>query len=477
MEYEVVIGLEVHSELSTKSKIYCNCSTEFGKDPNTHVCPICLAMPGVLPVLNKKVVEYGVKAGLALNCDIAPYSKQDRKSYFYPDLPKAFQTSQLDEPLCIGGYIDINVDGVDKRINLTRIHIEEDAGKLMHDEWNTGSLVDLNRGGVPLIEIVTEPDIRSSAEAQAFLEKLKSVLEYLEVSDCKMEQGSLRADVNVSVRPVGQEKFGTRTEMKNINSFKAIVRAIEYEKQRHIDILEEGGQVLQETRRWDDAKGCSYSMRSKEDAVDYRYFPEPDLAPIIVDEEWLSEIRATIPELPEQRKKRYISEYELPEYDSSILTASKYLSDLFQEAVDCGTQPKLAANWIMGEIMRITNDKNIEYSEIPFDGKALNELIDLINQSKINNNIAKKVLVEMFVSELSPADIVKRDNLEMSNDDGAIREIVIKVIQNNPQSVADFKSGKEKAIGFLVGQTMKEAKGKANPQSVNTILREELAKI
>jgi len=476
MEYEVVIGLEVHAELSTKSKIYCSCTTEFGGEPNTHACPICTGMPGVLPVLNKKVVEYAVRAGLATNCHIAEYSKQDRKNYFYPDLPKAFQTSQYDLPICSNGYIDIEVEGQTKRIGITRIHIEEDAGKLMHDEWDTGSLIDYNRCGVPLIEIVTEPDLRSAQEVKVFLENLKAILQYIDVSDCKMQEGSLRADINLSVRPVGQKEFGTRTEMKNLNSFKAIVRAVEGEARRQIEVIEDGGTIIQETRRWDDVKGVSYAMRSKEEAHDYRYFPEPDLMPIVIDEKWKQEIRENLPELPEARKKRYISEYGLPKYDASILTGSKVLADFFEEAVKKTSNAKAVSNWIMGDLLRILKEKEMEVEEIPFPGEYLAKLVMLIDKGTISGTIAKKVFEKMFNQNKDPEVIVKEEGLEVVSDESALIAVVKKVLESNPQSVADYKSGKEKAFGFLVGQAMKETRGKANPQIINKILKEELEK-
>ncbi|MCX7923804.1 MAG: Asp-tRNA(Asn)/Glu-tRNA(Gln) amidotransferase subunit GatB [Clostridia bacterium] len=477
MEYEIVIGLEVHSELSTKSKIYCTCTTEFGGEVNTHCCPICTGMPGVLPVLNEKVVEYAVKAGLATNCTIAEYSKQDRKNYFYPDLPKAYQTSQYDLPICKNGYIDIEVNGETKRIGLTRIHIEEDAGKLMHDEWDTGSLVDYNRCGVPLIEIVSEPDIRSAEEAKVFLENLKAILQYIDVSDCKMQEGSLRADVNLSVRPKGQKEFGTRTEMKNLNSFRGIIRAIEAETKRQIDEIESGGVIVQETRRWDDNKGISYAMRSKEEAHDYRYFPEPDLVPIVLDKEWIEKIRESLPELPEARKKRYVSEYGLPEYDAGILTSSKALSDFFEDAVSKSSNAKAVSNWIMGDLMRLLKEKNMEAEEIPFSGEYLAKMVALIDKGTISGAIAKKVFDKMFNTGKDPEVIVKEEGLEVVSDEGALVAVVTKILENNPQSVADYKSGKEKAFGFLVGQAMKETKGKASPQIINKILKEELDKM
>ncbi len=477
MEYEIVIGLEVHSELSTKSKIYCSCTTEFGGEPNTHCCPVCTGMPGVLPVLNKKVVEYAVKAGLATNCEIAEFSKQDRKNYFYPDLPKAYQVSQYDLPICKNGYIDIEVNGEVKRIGLTRIHIEEDAGKLVHDEWETGTLVDYNRCGVPLIEIVSEPDMRSAEEAKLFLEKLKAILEYTGVSDCKMQEGSLRADVNLSVRPKGQKEFGTRTEMKNLNSFRAIIRAIEGETQRQIREIESGGVIIQETRRWDDNKGMSYAMRSKEEAHDYRYFPEPDLVPIVLEKEWIEGVRAALPELPEARKKRYVNDFGLPEYDADILTTSKVLADFFEEAVSKSNNAKLVSNWIMGDLMRRLKEKEMEVEAVPFPAEYLAKLVTLIDKGTISGTIAKKVFDKMFDSGKDPEIIVKEEGLEVVNDEGALVAIVKKVVEGKPQSVADYKSGKEKAIGFLIGQCMKESRGKGNPQILNKLLKDELDKM
>jgi aspartyl-tRNA(Asn)/glutamyl-tRNA(Gln) amidotransferase subunit B len=434
-------------------------------------------MPGVLPVLNKKVVEYAVKAGLATNCEIANFSKQDRKNYFYPDLPKAYQVSQFDLPICKNGHIDIEVNGVQKRIGLTRIHIEEDAGKLIHDEWDRGTLVDYNRCGVPLIEIVSEPDIRSAEEAKAFLETLKAILEYIDVSDCKMQEGSLRADVNLSIRPVGQKEFGTRTEMKNLNSFKAILRAIEGEFKRQKTEIEYGGVIVQETRRWDDNKGVSYAMRSKEEAHDYRYFPEPDLVPIVLEDNYIEEIRSSLPELSEARKKRYMEEFGLPEYDSAILTSSKYFADFFEDAVKMSNNAKAVSNWIMGDLMRILKEKEMEASEIPFPAEYLAKLVKLIDSGKISGTIAKKVFEKMFQTQKDPEVIVKEEGLEVVNDEGALVGIVKKILEANPQSVVDFKSGKEKAFGFLVGQCMKESKGKGNPQIINKILKEELEKL
>jgi aspartyl-tRNA(Asn)/glutamyl-tRNA(Gln) amidotransferase subunit B len=475
MDYEIVMGLEVHAELSTRSKIYCGCSTEFGGEPNTHCCPICTGMPGVLPVLNKSVVEYAVKAGLAMNCTISQFSKQDRKNYFYPDLPKAYQVSQFDLPLCIGGYVEIDVAGVRKKIGITRIHIEEDAGKLMHDEWDTGTMVDYNRCGVPLIEIVSEPDMRLPEEAKAFVESIKAILEYLDVCDCKMQEGSLRADVNLSVRPVGSTTFGTRTEMKNLNSFRAIQRAAENEAKRQIAEIEDGGKIIQETRRWDDNKGSSYAMRSKEEAHDYRYFPEPDLVPIVVDDEWLSRIKASLPELPAARKARYIERFGLPEYDAGLLTSSKHLADFFEEAVKESSNVKAVSNWIMGDMMRILKEREAEADAVPFPGQYLAQLVSLIDKGTISGTIARKVFEKMFETGREPGIIVQEEGLEVVSDEGALTATVKKIVDANPQSVADYKSGKEKAFGFLVGQAMREMKGKADPQTINRLLKEELA--
>ncbi len=474
--YEVIIGLEVHAELSTKTKIFCSCPTEFGAAPNTHVCPICMAMPGTLPVLNEKVVEYAVKAGLATNCEISRDSKNDRKNYFYPDLPKAYQISQFDKPLCEHGYVEIDTDEGKKKIRLTRIHIEEDAGKLNHDDFGGGSLVDLNRAGVPLIEIVSEPDIRSSEEAENYLRKLKSILEYIEVSDCKMQEGSLRADVNVSVRKKGDTKLGTRTEMKNMNSFKSITRAIEYEVDRQIDVLEDGGIIEQETLRWDDVSGKTFPMRDKEDAQDYRYFPDPDLVAIKLSEEYIENIKKALPELPESRKQRYLEEYKLSEKDANIITSSKYLSDLFEGAIKICNNPKAVNNWIISDISRILNETEMEPIEIPFDSKQLAKLVMLIDKGTISSSIAKKVLVEMFEHPRDPEDIIDEKGWVQISDEGAIKDVVLKVLEANPQSVADYKGGKDKALGYLVGQAMKETRGKANPQMLNKMFLEELKK-
>ena len=474
-DYEVVIGLEVHAELSTKTKIFCSCPTEFGAAPNTHVCPICMAMPGTLPVLNEKVVEYAVKAGLATNCEISRDSKNDRKNYYYPDLPKSYQISQFDKPLCEHGYIEIETSEGKKKIRLLRIHIEEDAGKLNHDDFGGGSLVDLNRAGVPLIEMVSEPDLRSAEEVEEYLKKLKSILEYIEVSDCKMQEGSLRADVNVSVHKPGTP-FGTRTEMKNMNSFRSITRAIEYEIDRQIDVLEDGGKVEQETLRWDDVSGKTFSMRDKEDAQDYRYFPDPDLVAIKLSEEYIENIKKTLPELPESRKERYLKEYELSEKDANIITASKYLSDLFESSIKVCNNPKAVNNWIISDISRILNETETEPIAIPFDGNQLGKLVILIDKGTISSSIGKKVLTELFENPRDPEDIIKEKGWIQISDEGAIKEVVSRILEANPQSIADYKAGKDRALGFLVGQAMKETKGKANPKMLNEMFLAELNK-
>lgn len=475
-DYEIVIGLEVHAELSTNTKIFCSCPTKFGAEPNTQTCPICMAMPGTLPVLNEKVVEYAVKAGLATNCEISRDSKNDRKNYFYPDLPKAYQISQFDKPLCEHGYIEIDTDDGKKKIGLTRIHIEEDAGKLNHDEFGGGTLVDLNRAGVPLIEIVSEPDIRSSEETEKYLRKLKSILEYIEVSDCKMQEGSLRADVNVSVRKKGDTKLGTRTEMKNMNSFRSITRAIEYEVDRQIDVIEDGGKIEQETLRWDEVSGKTFPMRDKEDAQDYRYFPDPDLVAIKLSEEYIQNIKESLPELPESRKQRYLEDYKLSEKDANLITSSKYLSDLFEEAIQVCNNPKAVNNWIISDISRILNETEMEPVEIPFDAKQLGKLVILIDKGTISSSIGKKVLTELFENPRDPEEIIKEKGWIQISDEGAIKEVVLKILEANPQSIADYKGGKDKALGFLVGQAMKETKGKANPQMLNKMFLEELNK-
>ena len=475
--YEMIIGLEVHAELSTKTKIFCSCPTEFGAEPNTHVCPVCMAMPGALPVLNEKVVEYAVKAGLATNCTISQNSKNDRKNYFYPDTPRAYQISQFDKPLCEHGYIEIDDDkGNPKKIGITRIHIEDDAGKLNHNEFGGGSLVDLNRAGVPLIEIVSEPDLRTSEEVDKYLKKLKAILEYIEVSDCKMQEGSFRADVNVSVRKKGETKFGTRTETKNMSSFRAITREIEYEANRQIEILENGGTIEQETLRWDDVSGKTFSMRNKEDAEDYRYFPEPDLVAIKLSKEYIENIKNNLPEMPESRKSRYMEEFKLSEKDARLLTNSKYLSNMFESTEKICGNAKAVANWLLSDISRILNEKEMEPSEIPFEAEHLAKLIELIDKGTISSAIGKKVVEELFINPKNPKDIIKEKGWIQISDEGAIKEVVMKILENNPQSIADYKAGKDRALGFLVGQAMKETKGKANPQMLNKMFLEELKK-
>lgn len=476
-DYEVIIGLEVHAELATKTKIYCNCSTEFGADPNTHCCPVCTGMPGTLPVLNKKVVEYAVKMGLATNSEIARFSKQDRKNYFYPDLPKAYQVSQYDLPLCEHGRIDITLsNGTKKSIGITRIHIEEDAGKLIHDAFTGDTLVDMNRCAVPLIEIVSEPDIRSAEEAVAYMQTLKEILEYLEICDCKMQEGSLRCDVNLSVRKKGETKFGTRTETKNLNSFKSIERSIEFETNRQIEELEKGGVIYQETRRFDDDKGIGYAMRSKEDAHDYRYFPEPDLAPIVLSDEYIESLKNSLPEMPHVKKERYMTEYGLSEYDATQLTSSKKTANYFEKTVSICKSPKQVANWIMSDFAKMLNEAEIEIDASKVTEENLASLITLIDSGKISSAIAKKVFIDMFNTGKMAEEIVKEKGLIQISDEGAIKEIVLKVVENNPKSVEDYHNGKDKAIGFLVGQIMKETKGKANPKIVNEILIQELNK-
>ncbi len=475
-DYELIVGLEVHAELSTKTKIFCSCPTEFGAEPNTHICPVCMALPGALPVLNEKVVEYAVKAGLATNCEIEKNSKNDRKNYFYPDLPKSYQISQFDKPLCNHGYIEIEDDnGNPKKIRILRIHIEEDAGKLNHNEFGAGSLVDLNRAGVPLIEIVSEPDFRSTGEVDRYLKKLKSILQYIDVSDCKMQEGSFRADVNVSVHKKG-EPFGTRTEMKNINSFKSITRLIDYEKERQIYELEHGNTIEQETRRWDDLEGRTFSMRNKEDSQDYRYFPEPDLVAIKLSDEYIENIRKELPEMPESRKERYMNKYGLSEKDSNSITASKYLSDFFEKAGEIANDYKSVCNWLNSDIARILNEKEMEPEEIPFTAEELAEMVTLINKGTISTSIGKKVLDELFENPKSPSKIIEEKGWVQISDEGAIKEVVLKVLAENAQSVADYKAGKDRALGFLVGQAMKQTKGKANPKMLNEMFLSELNK-
>ena len=471
-DYEVVIGLEVHAELSTATKIFCSCTTEFGGEPNTHCCPVCMAMPGALPVLNERVVEYAVKAGLATGCKISKDSKNDRKNYFYPDLPKSYQISQFDKPLCENGFVEIEDGDNKKKIGITRIHIEEDAGKLNHDDYGRGSLVDLNRAGVPLIEIVSEPDMRSVEEADKYLKKLKSILEYIEVSDCKMQEGSLRTDVNVSIRKKGAKEYGTRTEMKNMNSFKSISRAIEYEIGRQVKVIDNGGKIYQETLRWDEVSGKTFSMRDKEDSQDYRYFPEPDLVAIKLSDEYIENIKKNLPELPESRKERYLSEYNLTQKEARTITASKYLSNFFEEATLICKNAKAVCNWLLSDVARILNEKELEPDEIPFEAKDLAELIGLIEKGTISSKIAKDVLDKMFEKEGTPSKITEDNGWVQISDEGAIKAVVEKILEANSQSIVDFKAGKDRALGFLVGQAMKETKGKANPQMLNEMLKD-----
>ncbi len=471
-QYETVIGLEVHVELATKTKIFCGCSTAFGGAPNTHTCPVCTGMPGSLPVLNKQVVEYAVAVGLATNCQITQYCKFDRKNYFYPDNPQNYQISQLYLPICRNGHVDIETEQGTKAIGIHEIHMEEDAGKLIHDEWEDCSLVDYNRSGVPLIEIVSEPDMRNAQEVIAYLEKLRMTVQYLGASDCKLNEGSMRADVNLSVREVGATEFGTRTEMKNLNSFKAITHAIEGERERQIELLESGKEVVQETRRWDDAKEYSYAMRSKEDAQDYRYFPDPDLVPVYISDEWLEQIRSRQPEFREAKMARYKEEFDIPEYDIGIITDSKHMADLFEETVAICKQPKKVSNWLMGETLRLLKEKNMDPEDIRFAPGNLAKLIGLVDAKAINSSVAKEVFEVMFEEDVDPEKYVEEKGLKTVNDEGALRKTIEEIIAANPQSVEDYHNGKDRAIGFLVGQTMKAMKGKADPAMVNQILKE-----
>jgi aspartyl-tRNA(Asn)/glutamyl-tRNA(Gln) amidotransferase subunit B len=477
MSYEVVIGLEVHTELKTESKIFCGCSTKFGSEQNTNVCPVCLGLPGVLPVLNEKVVDFAVRTGLALNCQILPFSKFDRKNYYYPDLPKNFQTSQSDLPIAVNGYLDIEVNGEIKRIGITRVHMEEDAGKLVHAGTIARSdyaLVDYNRTGVPLLEIVSEPDIRSAEEAKAYLEKLKAILQYIDISDCKMEEGSLRCDANISLRPMGATQLGTKAELKNMNSFRSVQRGIEYEVERQAEVLDEGGRVIQETRSWDDGKGITISMRSKEQAHDYRFFPEPDLVPIVVDPARVEEIRINLPELPDARKVRLVDSHGLSSYDAEVLTASRAMADYFDKVVKLGADAKAAANWLMGDLSKHLNAGEATIDECLVTPERLAGLLVLLDKGTISSKIAKTVFEEMWTSGKTAETIVQEKGLVQISDEGAIIAVVEAVIAASPQSVADYQAGKERAIGFLVGQVMKQTKGRANPELVNKLLRERM---
>lgn len=474
MEFSTVCGLEVHTELATKTKIFCSCSTEFGGEPNTHVCEICSGMPGTLPVLNEKVLEFAVRTGLATNCEITMNNKFDRKNYFYPDLPKAYQISQLYLPICRNGYIEIDdsINGGKKKVRIHEIHMEEDAGKLIHDEWNDCTLVNFNRCGVPLLEIVSEPDIASADEAVQYVEKLRDILQFCGVSDCKMQEGSLRADVNVSVMEKGSDQLGTRTEMKNINSFKAIHNAIESEARRQQEIIEDGGKVVQETRRWDDAKGESHAMRSKEDAQDYKYFPDPDIPPVCLTEKYVEKIRKTLPELPDAKKERYTTQLGLSEYDTSMICSSIYYVRLFERTVEITGNPKDSANWIMGELMKMLNDTQTLPENMHFRQDSLGEIINLLNSNKISRDSAKKVFKAVFEEDVIPADYVKAHNMEVLSDTGAIRSVVEEVIAGNQKAVEEYKGGKSQSFNFLIGQCMRALKGKAPAAEVTKILKE-----
>ena len=471
-QYETVIGLEVHVELATKTKIFCACSTAFGGAPNTHTCPVCTGMPGSLPVLNKQVVEYALAVGLATNCQIHQYCKFDRKNYFYPDNPQNYQISQLYLPICHDGGVEIETADGKKIIGIHEIHMEEDAGKLVHDEWEDCSLVDYNRSGVPLIEIVSEPDMRSAEEVIAYLEKLRQIIQYLGASDCKLQEGSMRADVNLSVHEVGAEKFGTRTEMKNLNSFKAIAHAIEGERERQIELIEAGRKVIQETRRWDDNKESSFTMRSKEDAQDYRYFPDPDLTPVVISDEWIAEVKARQPELRSEKLERYKKEFDIPDYDAQIITNSKHMADLFEAATAICKKPKKVSNWLMGETLRLLKESNMDPEDLSFAPENLAKLVDLADAGTVNSSVAKEVFEQIFKENVDPEVYIEEHGLKTVNDEGALKATIEQIVSENPQSVADYKGGKKKAIGFLVGQTMKAMKGKADPASVNKILKE-----
>ncbi|MBS6953052.1 MAG: Asp-tRNA(Asn)/Glu-tRNA(Gln) amidotransferase subunit GatB [Enterocloster asparagiformis] len=472
-QYETVIGLEVHVELATKTKIFCSCSTEFGGAPNTHTCPVCTGMPGSLPVLNRQVVEYALAVGLATNCRINQYCKFDRKNYFYPDNPQNYQISQLYLPICHDGWLEIETEsGLNKRVGIHEIHMEEDAGKLIHDEWEDCSLVDYNRSGVPLIEIVSEPDMRSAAEVIAYLEKLRLIIQYLGASDCKLQEGSMRADVNLSVRELGAPEFGTRTEMKNLNSFKAIARAIEGERKRQIELIEEGRAVVQETRRWDDNKESSKAMRSKEDARDYRYFPDPDLPPVVISDQWIGRVKAGLPQLRTEKISYYMEAFDLPKYDAELITSSKRMADLFEETTALCGRPKEVSNWLMVEGMRLLKEHEMDGDQMHFTPAHLAALVKMVEQNVINRTVAKTVFEEIFTNDADPERFVEENGLRVVNDEGALRAAVEAVLDANPQSVEDYRGGKEKAMGFLVGQTMRAMKGKADPALVNRLVRE-----
>jgi aspartyl-tRNA(Asn)/glutamyl-tRNA(Gln) amidotransferase subunit B len=475
-KYEVVIGLEVHAQLLTETKMFCRCSTKFGSEPNSQTCPVCIGMPGVLPVMNRKAVEYAILTGLATNCRIAPYSRFARKNYFYPDLPKNYQISQYELPLCENGFVEIVVDDEVKRIGITRIHMEEDAGKNIHEERGDHSFVDLNRTGVPLMEIVSEPDLRSPGEASEYMKKLRAILRYLGVCDGNMEQGSLRCDANVSIRPVGQNEFGTRAELKNINSFKFVEKALEYEIKRQVSVIEDGGRIIQETRLWDSAAGVTRSMRSKEEAHDYRYFPEPDLPPIRVSQEWIDEIKANLPELPDEKRKRFIGQHGLPEYDAELLTSEKAIADWYERVVESGGQPKVVANWMMGDLMRLLNEENKSVDALLFGPAQMVGMLKLIDDGTISGKIAKTVFEEMYRTGKNAGDIVKEKGLVQISDTSEIEMAVDDVLAKSASEVERFKAGDEKLMGFFVGQVMKATKGKANPKMLNDLLKEKLGK-
>jgi aspartyl-tRNA(Asn)/glutamyl-tRNA(Gln) amidotransferase subunit B len=476
MKYETVVGLEVHVELSTNTKIFCSCANEFGGEPNTHACPICTGMPGVLPVMNEKVVEYAAKAGLALSCEVANFSKMDRKGYYYPDLPKAYQISQFDLPICNHGKVTINTNGEQKDIRILRIHMEEDAGKLIH-EGNLGSKVDYNRCGVPLIEIVTEPDMRSADEAKDFLDKLKSIMEYIGVSDCKMQEGSLRCDVNVSVRPEGQKELGTRCEMKNVNSFSSAYKSIIYESKRQIELIEDGEKVIQQTRRWDDDKGKTFAMRGKEEAHDYRYFPDPDLVPVVLTDEQILGYKDSLPELPEAKLQRYVDTLGLSQYDAGVLTSSKYIADYFETAMGAYDNPKKLANWVMGDLLSLLKDEGTLPEDMDSDPMIMVEALKLVDDGVINVTVGKNVFEQSYKSGKSPSQIVEEKGLKQISDTGELERMVKQIVAANPKPVADYKAGNKKALTFFVGQMMKATKGKANPKVVNELVLKEIDSI
>ncbi len=475
MQYEAVIGLEIHAQLLTESKMFCGCSTKFGSEPNSQTCPVCIGMPGVLPVMNRKALEYVIKTGLAVNCRIAPYSRFARKNYFYPDLPKGYQISQYELPLCECGFVEISVNGAVKTIGLTRIHLEEDAGKNIHEGASNYSLVDLNRAGTPLMEIVTEPDIRTPQEAVEFMKKLRAIVRCIEVCDGNMEQGSLRCDANVSVRPVGQKEFGTKTEIKNMNSFKFVEKALDYEIKRQIKVLNEGGRIIQETRLWDSNRGVTESMRSKEEAYDYRYFPDPDLVPVETDNAWIEQIRSQLVELPDSRKQRFVSQYSLPEHDADLLTSERATAEWFEQAVKPGCEPKAVSNWMMGELMRLLNEENRQIDECGLKPEQLAGLLKLIDNGTISGKIAKTVFEDMYKTGKDADLIVKEKGLLQVSDESEIKKVVDDILQKNPKEVERFRAGEEKLLGFFAGQIMKATKGQANPKIVNELLRKKLS--